>query len=228
MNEEKEQLLKDLSAALEYAKSVDSLQSRLSAIENDIFDLQNKKGNILFTIIAIVVSLVLYCPAMLIVTLLITPITGDWDYSLDYSPIITAILGIIIIVIAIIVDVSKNKKIKTKKSKRLPELYEEKRIDTQKLQQIMDLHKNKFNMFPQEYMIPFALEYFISVIRSGRADTMKEAMNMYEDQLHKWKMENLSEAHLIAQQEANAIAAVNAAANIVSAAANVSTSINTF
>ena len=221
MNEEKEELLKNLNEALEYAKTVDAIQRRLKAVEGDIDEIEMKKGNFVVTIIISILCFVSYCPISGLMALLL-PDIGWWMF------LVQIILDVFYIGGAVIIDVIKNHAIKSKAGQKLPGLYTERDDNKAKLQQVIAIHKNDFKMFPKEYIYPIALEYFINVITSGRADTMKEAMNLYEDQVHKWKMENLAESALLAQQESNAIAALNATANVVSAAANVTTAINTF
>lgn len=228
MNEEKEKLVKTLSEAHDFAMSVDAIQTAINNRKDEIYDLKSRKGNIVFTIIAIVVALVAFCPAVLIIAAILTPITGKWDAAVPYSLTITPILGVLMIIAAIIIDVTKNTKRKKYKAKRLVELDEGIETDTQKLKVVMSTRKEAYNVVPSGYMYPFAINYFIDVLKCGRADSMKEAMNLYEDQVHKWKIENLAESTLLAQQEANAIAAINATVNTVSAAANVATSIHTF
>ena len=222
MNEEKDELLKNLNEALEYAKSVDALQRQLDSVNENISGIETTKGNLAVTIFISALCFVLYCPLSAFLALGFPSYIGWW------SLLVLLILDIVLIVGAVIIDVIKNNSKKKKLGMKLPELYSERDNTRAKLQQIIAIHRNDFKMFSKDYMYPLALEYFINVISSGRADSMKEAMNLYEDQVHKWKMENLAESALLAQQEANAIAAFNATANAVSAAANVTTSINSF
>lgn len=43
---------------------------------------------------------------------------------------------------------------------------------------------------PKSYRYPLAANFIAEVLENGRADTLKEAFNLYEEQLHRWKMEN--------------------------------------
>lgn len=43
---------------------------------------------------------------------------------------------------------------------------------------------------PKEYQYSIAINFFCDVLRNGRADSFKECMNLYEEQLHRWKIEN--------------------------------------
>ena len=51
-----------------------------------------------------------------------------------------------------------------------------------------------------DYEVPMAVDYLIQIIGSGRADTMKEAYNMLDEQLHRWTMEKMQRDQLEIQQ----------------------------
>lgn len=43
----------------------------------------------------------------------------------------------------------------------------------------------------EEYEIPMAVDYLIQIIQTGRVDTMREAYDKLDEQLHRWTMEKL-------------------------------------
>ena len=45
---------------------------------------------------------------------------------------------------------------------------------------------------PETYHNAEAACYMLLAVKDGRADTLKEAMNLYEEQLHRWNMEKLA------------------------------------
>ena len=45
---------------------------------------------------------------------------------------------------------------------------------------------------PETYRNAEAACYMLLAVKDGRADTLKEAMNLYEEQLHRWKLEKLA------------------------------------
>ena len=45
---------------------------------------------------------------------------------------------------------------------------------------------------PETYRNAEAVCFMLLAVKDGRADTLKEAMNLYEEQLHRWKMEKLA------------------------------------
>ncbi|MDR2022098.1 MAG: hypothetical protein LBQ71_02325 [Hungatella sp.] len=60
--------------------------------------------------------------------------------------------------------------------------------------------KEIISIIPEQYRYPLAAKYFVEVLENGRADSLKEAMNLYEEQLHRWKMESKMDRMLKNQQ----------------------------
>lgn len=54
-------------------------------------------------------------------------------------------------------------------------------------------HYNCINFLPNQYQNYSATSYMAIAVRNGRADTFKEAANLYEEQLHRWRMEQINE-----------------------------------
>ena len=52
--------------------------------------------------------------------------------------------------------------------------------------------KELLAFLPDTYRNAEAACYMLLAVKDGRADTLKEAMNLYEEQLHRWKMEKLA------------------------------------
>lgn len=96
-------------------------------------------------------------------------------------------------------------------------------------QQIFDNHVNALAFLPVDYWYPLATEYLVKVVRTERANTLAEALSMFDEQLHRWKIEEAN-AEIVAQQKAqtanlNSIrksSKVNAIANTASAIVNIS------
>ena len=53
----------------------------------------------------------------------------------------------------------------------------------------------------EDYEVPMAVDYLIYVISNERAETMKEAYNMLDEQLHRGTMENMQREQLDLQRE---------------------------
>lgn len=60
---------------------------------------------------------------------------------------------------------------------------------------------------PMEYRDDLAIAYMELVVKTGRAETLKEAMNLYEEQLHRWRLEKQGQQLL--EQEAIRTAMMN-------------------
>ena len=85
------------------------------------------------------------------------------------------------------------------------------------------------SVIPNDYWYPLATNYLLKVVQTGRAETVNQALQMFDEQLHRWKIEEAN-ASIVAQQKAQTEAlrgirkssAINAAANVANAAANIS------
>lgn len=106
--------------------------------------------------------------------------------------------------------------------------YETAANEEQKGTDILNANADALSVMPSDYWYPLATDYVLKMIRSGRADSVNEALLMFDEQLHRWRMED-SSASILAQQQAQTDAlrgirksnAVNATANVVNAAANI-------
>ncbi len=75
---------------------------------------------------------------------------------------------------------------------------------------------------PDDYWYPLATGYLIKIISTQRADSLKEALDMFDAQLHRWKVEEAN-AEIIAQQQTQTAhpksirtgSKINAAANVI-------------
>lgn len=121
---------------------------------------------------------------------------------------------------------SKNKKFNldiTKKLQRLEELEKDKNTYIDEIlacQKAFCMHSGV--NIPVRYFQPAALNAFKDYFYTGRADDLKEAMNLYEEEQHRMNLENIhSEALRQAQiannlaLQANEINAANATKNIL-------------
>ena len=94
---------------------------------------------------------------------------------------------------------------------------------------IFSENADALSVVPEDYRYPMATNYLYKVIQGERAESMSQALQMYDEQLHRWRIEEAN-AEMIAQQQAQTRAlkgirkssAINAAANVANAAANIS------
>lgn len=73
----------------------------------------------------------------------------------------------------------------------------------QRIESVIKEKIDVISLIPEKYRYPLATSYLTEVIECGRADTMKEALNLYEEQLHRWRMENKMNEVLKKQQNNN-------------------------
>lgn len=58
------------------------------------------------------------------------------------------------------------------------------------LEEFLKSNMELLNILPKNYRYPLAANFIAEVLENGRADSLKEAYNLYEEQIHRWKMEN--------------------------------------
>lgn len=86
----------------------------------------------------------------------------------------------------------------------------------------------KVRFLPADYWYPMATEYLIKVVAAGRADSLKEALNLFDAQLHRWRVEEANNAILAQQQLQTAHLASIRTSSKISAAANVTNTLLNF
>lgn len=99
-------------------------------------------------------------------------------------------------------------------------------------EQIFTENAEYLEFLPVDYWYPLATEYLIKIVGSGRCTDLSEALDKFDEQLHRWKLENAN-AEIIAQQQiqiANLESIrrsnnVNAAANVFNAFVNLNNSL---
>ncbi len=70
----------------------------------------------------------------------------------------------------------------------------------EKLAELQTEGADSMELLPETYRNAEAACHMLLAVKNGRADSMKEAMNLYEEQLHNWKMEKLLQDHSRMQQ----------------------------
>lgn len=86
----------------------------------------------------------------------------------------------------------------------------------------------KVRFLPADYWYPMATEYLIKVVTAHRADSLKEALNLFDAQLHRWRVEEANNAILAQQQLQTAHLASIRTSSKISAAANVTNTLLNF
>lgn len=93
---------------------------------------------------------------------------------------------------------------------------------------IVETYQHDIAVLPPNYQYSIAAEYIYTCLINQRASTMSEAINLYEEQLHRWKIENYQQQmvniQLQQQRTLNSVkrnSAVSAGANVASAMINI-------
>lgn len=64
-----------------------------------------------------------------------------------------------------------------------------------------DVYKKTIELIPEDYFDSESLDWIIKSIENKRADSLKEALNMYEDYLHKNRLEEMQYNQMVATQQ---------------------------
>lgn len=95
-------------------------------------------------------------------------------------------------------------------------------------QQIFEANYDALSFLPDDYWYPLATSYLIKVIESKRVGSLGEALDRFDAQLHRWKVEEANAALLTEQQaqtthlkSIRTSSKVNAAANVTNAIFNI-------
>lgn len=83
------------------------------------------------------------------------------------------------------------------------------------IESIIEKIRDRISVLPETYRYYIAANYIYNTLNDGRADNMKEALNLYEEQLHRWKIENANDTMTALQRQqasdVNKIKIINAA-----------------
>lgn len=87
--------------------------------------------------------------------------------------------------------------------------------------QVFEDNADKLSFLPADYRYPLAIEYMTKLIQTGRAQTLGDALDRFEAQLHRWKLETNSAQMITLQQQQTAYLASIKTSSKISAIANV-------
>lgn len=69
------------------------------------------------------------------------------------------------------------------------------------LSHYVDANKDILSVIPDDYWYPMCTDYLVKMVRTDRASSIPEALNMFDLQLHRWKVEESNAQMLAMQQE---------------------------
>ncbi len=98
--------------------------------------------------------------------------------------------------------------------------------------EIMDEKSSDLYVIPEDYRYRTAMDYIYKVMKDNRAETLNDALAMFDDQLHRWRMEDMQRKFVEHEAEIaknvkhiRANTAASAAANVASIGFDVFTSL---
>lgn len=93
-------------------------------------------------------------------------------------------------------------------------------LDSQRTEAAIGLYEIVTDRYPMTYLYDEAVGFCLQMVRGHRANTVGEALNLYETELHRRRMENLAQAQVAEQQRATQMAMLG---NIINAAGHAMT-----
>lgn len=225
--EEVSKLLETLEELDQVAIKIGNYQNAINNCENKIRRLKSKKVVILASIIFVLLAFLLFCPVSIITTIIVRSLFPNSDYMQPISGLIAGTLvSVGLIIIGIAIDVISNIVRKRKIAAELDEATKENERLLNEFQFLLTENEEKIKIVPKGYFYPMAIEYFIEVFGNGRAESWKNAMDLFEEQVHRWRIEDMTRASMVAQQQTAMNSAVIRANTAISASANVATAIS--
>ena len=212
-----DQTISNLKQASEIAHKVNSVQNDINSINSQIARLKQTNGSTsVLTILAVLLG---WIPGLVLSYLIYSLAKLA---SLKTSIIaISFLIHLVLIGFAVWADIRKTAKNRKERDERLAYLQGEANSRNAWISSYLEKHSEIVSKVPATYFYPIAIDYFIEVLSNGRADTFKEAMNLYEEQLHRWKIEDMTKSAMIAQQQTAANSAAIRTTSAINAAANV-------
>ncbi len=155
-----------------------------------------------------------------------------WFFGGIISMIYTAInimiiqlIGVILIIVGIVMDVKfcRGKYIKEKEGfdSEIANIQRQVQAERNIGQQIFEDNIAAMEFLPSDYWYPMATDYLVKTVQTGRASTLAEALDKFEEQLHRWKIEEANSQMVAMQQQQTAYLSSIKTSSKVSAAANV-------
>lgn len=177
-NDDKNKLIKDLSIAI-------PIYEHLGELYKQIFELKDKQ-TIKWPVISKISNFALY---FVLSQLLMTFLSTICDLiALIFPSILNYTVGTIIIIISFVGGIPLCKYILNYRYN-----YYQKQIDeiTDEIRTYLKQHDcPELYSLPEQYRNYDSASFIYEVLNTGRADTLKEALNLYEQQVHVRRLEN--------------------------------------
>jgi hypothetical protein len=208
--EEREELQLNLKEALSIINSLASIQQRLNMVRSQYRNVSKKQK------IGVIAKIIRGFSIFFSLIIIISGISGFSDMSPDSYNVgrvvlvvnfIWAIGNVVVVyLISHAINKSKNKSINVN-NQRILQNNENLKIQEQAvLNELRDIqivyNKRLLNWYPQNYCYVSAAEFFYESVKNYRADSIKEAINLFENYMHQQRVEE-NQKQSIKQQKLN-------------------------
>ena len=124
--------------------------------------------------------------------IILIPLMVAVDSTLKKMPFVSVLLKIAILVGAVMLYLKRKARIKNKHEQTEAEIntmMPQMESISQEIYRVTTENQEKINLMPRYYRYYDAVAFFESALANGRADSMKEAINLYEETIHRQNME---------------------------------------
>ena len=143
-------------------------------------------------------------------------------------PFLATILSIVSIIGGVVLGVGGYRNEKATLEAQISDLQKKAQEERDAAQQIFEENYEALSFLPDDYWYPLATSYLVKAIASKRVETLGDALDRFDAQLHRWKLEEAN-ANLLAQQQVQTehlksiriSSKVNAAANVTNTIFNI-------
>ena len=202
------ELINRLAPLIEPLKNFESLVDKEEIIKRNC---QQKRNNA-------VSSMKVMCVAAPVVSFIVFFIL-NFEVILKHPPFIVKLMVLAVIALPVYYFHSYFKPVNEKKFEEIMleenQLVEE--IKSEQTNAIAPYWNEITECIPPKYQYSFAVNAFCSYLQNCRASNLKEAINLYEEEMHRNRMEQMQSEMLHQQKYQTALAAVSAVANVATA-----------
>ncbi len=180
------QLINNLKKAIQPLQEIERHSNLIKPIQTQINELKNDtapKHNIIFD------YLIAFLLADIIVFYPLVGVTKNFYVSLITGLISTVILGTLIFIIRKAGDKRRVVKHAEMINNKISKLNQEILVHTDEISKIYNEYFNIFSLIPPDYRESGKVTHLCSILENQRADTLKEALNVFEEDMHRQAMQ---------------------------------------
>ncbi len=211
MNKE---LCENLATAVDYFQCGERFKELLNEQDEKVQTLEKRfradknrgEGKFMFLFVLAVIGMV--SSGLIILATAIMLFSGDQFGEGDFI-ILSTLPFMLLFSVGLFAFVKIHEKTKERKFKKIYQNEIQPQIDQAKeevnnikiaVQEFAQKNLHLIEFLPMQYRHLQAVSFMFYAVKNGRADTLKEAINLYEEQLHRWKVENAAQEALETQQ----------------------------